>query len=252
MYPHTLVQLAALMHDRGYSDADLARVVAAHELAIDLFSGLHRPSGDPLLGHLVGTAGIMAELGRPTATVVAGLLHAAYPNGDFGDGVGGASPRRRARVREAVGADAEQYVYEFAASGWNEKSVRRVHGVLPTLAGIEREVVAIRLANALDDCLDRPYLTGAAARHDRMLRGVWPLLVDMAAALGHRVLAAELQRMEAVALPPAALPRRDGVFRVAPASYRLRWRVALGMAAARNASRLRAALGAFRGPLLRS
>lgn len=241
MYAQTLVQLAARMRHHAYADGDVARVAAAHELATGLFSGWYRPSGDPLLAHLVGTASILVELGRPASTIVAGLLHAAYPNGDFGVVAGGPTPRNRARVRQVIGADVERYVFEFAATGWNEKSIPRVHRALPSLPEIDREVVTIRLANALDDCLDRPYVTGEAARYDRGVLSVWPLLVEMAEALGHGALATELRsRRDAAELP--ALPGRDGVFHIAPASYRLRWRLALARMATRTVGRLREAL----------
>jgi hypothetical protein len=225
MYAQTLVQLAARMRHHQYADGDVARVAAAHELATGLFSGWYRPSGDPLLAHLVGVASVLVELRRPVDAVMGGLLHAAYPNGDFG-GVPGATERNRARVREVVGAEAERYVHGFAATGWNEKSVSRIHGSLPTLDGVDREVVTIRLANVLDDCLDRPYLKGAAAQYDRALLSVWPLIVEMAEKLGHGTLASELRRRRDPGELPA-LPGHDGVFHVAPASYRLGWGIAL-------------------------
>ena len=50
MYAQTLVQLAARMRQQQYADGDVARVAAAHEFATRLFSGWHRPSGDPFLG----------------------------------------------------------------------------------------------------------------------------------------------------------------------------------------------------------
>jgi hypothetical protein len=240
MYAQTLVQLAARMRHHQYADGDVARVAAAHEFATGLFSGWHRPSGDPLLAHLVGTASILVELRRPADTVVAGLLHAAYPNGDFGV-PGGATPRNRARVRRAIGEAAERYVHDFAATGWNEKSVPRIHTALAALTDIDREVVTIRLANVLDDCLDRPYVTGQAARHDGSMLSVWPLVVEIAEALGYAGLAAELRaRRDAAELP--ALPGRDGVFHVAPASYRLGWDIALRRGLAQIVGRLRSAL----------
>ena len=226
MYAQTLVQLAARMRHHQYADGDVARVAAAHEFATGLFSGWYRPSGDPLLAHLVGVASVLVELRRPVDSVIGGLLHAAYPNGDFGGVPGGATERNRARVREVIGADAERYVHGFAAAGWNEKSVPRIHGTLPTLDAVDREVVTIRLANVLDDCLDRPYVKGAAAQYDRALLSVWPLIVEMAETLGHGTLASELQRRRDPGELPA-LPGHDGVFHVAPASYRLGWGIAL-------------------------
>jgi uncharacterized protein DUF6817 len=180
----------------------------------------------------VGVGSILVELRRPVDAVVAGLLHAAYPNGDFGAVPGGATERNRARVREVIGADAERYVHGFAATGWNDKSVPRLHAALPTLTEVEREVATIRLANVLDDSLDRPYVTGEAGRYDRSILSVWPLLVEMAEVLGHGALASELRsRRDAAELP--ALPGRDGVYHIAPASYRLRWGVALRRATTR-------------------
>jgi hypothetical protein len=149
---------------------------------------------------------------------------------------GAATERNRARVREVAGTDAERYVHGFAATGWNEKSVPRVRGALSTLGEVDREVVTIRLANVLDDCLDRPYVQGEAARYDRSLLSVWPLIVEMAEALGHGDLASELQRRRDAADLPA-LPGHDGVFHVAPASYRLGWGIALRRGMARVVGR---------------
>src|SRR4029453_19389068 len=141
MYAQTLVQLAARMRQHQYADGEVARVAAAHDFATGLFSGWYRPSGDPLLAHLVGTASILVELPRPVDAVGARLLHGACPNGDFGVVPGGPTPRNRERVRRAIGTEAERYVYEFAATGWNDKSGSRIPGPLPGSGAPQREVV---------------------------------------------------------------------------------------------------------------
>ena len=116
MYAQTLVQLVARMRQHQYADGEVTRVAAAHELATNLFSGWYRPSGDPLLAHLVGVASVLVELRRPIDAIVASLLHAAYPNGDFGVVPGGSTPRNRASNPRRVPSDSAKKTASRAAS----------------------------------------------------------------------------------------------------------------------------------------
>src|SRR5690349_4857301 len=80
----TNVMLYRQLHQIGYGSESLARVRAAYEFAAELFAGRFRACGRPFLAHLVGTTSILAEIGAAEIIVVAGLLHAAYEQGDFG------------------------------------------------------------------------------------------------------------------------------------------------------------------------
>lgn len=57
------------------SAADRERIERAYQFAGRAHKGQKRASGEPYLNHCVAVATIMAELGAPIATVVAGLLH---------------------------------------------------------------------------------------------------------------------------------------------------------------------------------
>src|SRR5262245_13883641 len=114
-YAQTNLQLYTQLRRAAYTDTDLGLVRAGYDLAMNLFSASFRGSGKPLLSHLVGTASILASIGRSPAVVTAGLLHAAYALGDFGDGRFGTTDAKRARVRMAVGSEVEDLVARYTA-----------------------------------------------------------------------------------------------------------------------------------------
>src|SRR5262245_55818099 len=102
-YAQTHLQLLNQLRDHGYSSADLVSVERAHAYARELFTGSYRASGKPFICHLIGTASVLASLTMPVTAVAAGLLHAAYPLGDFGTGWLGSSALKRAQVRQRMG-----------------------------------------------------------------------------------------------------------------------------------------------------
>ena len=82
----TILQLSNQMLRLEYSDRDLGELRVTYDLARELFSGLFRPSGKTFIAHLIGTASILANCLTDIGVVKAGLMHAAYAGGDFGDG----------------------------------------------------------------------------------------------------------------------------------------------------------------------
>ncbi len=137
----------------GYSAEDRAGVQRAYALAMRLFTGQFRPSGNTFLAHLVRTASILADLGEPTAVVIAGLLHAAYSHGEFGDGLRSPSAVKRAAMRAVVGAQAESLIRAYDA-------LRRVDvradlpGAIERLDLEERTAARMRLVNAFEEYVD--------------------------------------------------------------------------------------------------
>lgn len=221
--PQTNVQLDRLLAATGTSEADRLRVRDAYGLATQLFSGALRPSGRPLLVHVVGTAGILAQLRQPPELVVAGLLHAAYPLGDFGTERSGrrrrATPAKRARVRAVVGPRSEELVHAYPRLPW---SAERIHGwarAPERLEPQERELALVRLANELDENLDLGPLYSPKWRDGRETLAAAPAL---ARALRHADLADALEgarRELATARVPAALRGTDAATtRVRPAA----------------------------------
>ena len=95
----TNLQLYNQLVARGWSDPELASARRAYELATDLFAGQLRPSGKTFVAHLVGVASALVTSGARAELVVAGLVHAAYTHGDFGDGRWDAAESKRTIVR---------------------------------------------------------------------------------------------------------------------------------------------------------
>lgn len=236
-YAQTNLQLYRQLRASHPPEA-VARAAAGYELAARLFTGRFRGSGKTFLAHLVGTASVLAGIGAPADVVAAGLLHAAYAQGEFGSGVPGVTPARRARLVRAVGEEAEALVRGFTELAWNERAIPELLARAATLGPRERDVVRIRLANELEDFLDLGTLYGTHAEADRKwAEAVGPACAELARRLGHPGLAAELERVfeeSARESLPAALRRpHGGSYLLAPASHRLRARAAVAARLAR-------------------
>lgn len=153
MHAQTNLQLYRQLIEAGWSEPDLARVRAAHDLSSELFAGCYRPSNKAFIAHLVGTASALAAWGEPPDTVLAGLLHSSYLYGDFGDGTWGVNAQKRRLLRDRVGEDAERLVNEYTSTDhlvledcWKELG--------ETGSVSRREFAVIRLADLCDECSD--------------------------------------------------------------------------------------------------
>ena len=175
------------------SDADQAFLAAAHRLAAELFSGQTRGPGKPFIEHLVATASILISCRAPVPIVAAGLLHAAYDQGDFGVGLLGRHSSRKAEMLRVVGADVEDYVHRYHTLRWTPDDIRSLETTAGTLPARTQRIVFIRLANELEEHLDCAiqFCANAEARLARM-NSLGPSLVNVAAVLGQPDLASAL------------------------------------------------------------
>jgi (p)ppGpp synthase/HD superfamily hydrolase len=231
-YAQTNLQLYAQLRRAGATDSDLALVRKGYDFAMHLCPASFRGSGKPLLAHLVGTASILSAIGQPARVVTAGLLHAVYVFGDFGDARRGATPERRARVREAVGQEVEELISRYTHFDWNSKTIPVIRERVGSLSPSEREVLIIRLANELEDHLDCGVLyCGNGEQRRAYIRSPLNQSVTMAHALGQPELAEALEnafRETLQAELPATLRNpHDYTFVQPPLSHRLRLKVAL-------------------------
>lgn len=231
-YAQTNLQLYTQLRRAGYSNDQLALVRGGYDLAMQLFSASFRGSGKPLLAHLVGTASILASIGQSAEIVAAGLLHAAYALGDFGDGRFGMTDAKRARVRQAVGPKVEDLVARYTAFDWNKNTIPSIRQRVVALGPIERDVLVIRLANELEDHLDYGVLyCGNGEKRREYIRSPLNQSVDMARTLGLTELAAELDRAFrdtlATELPAALRNPHDYTFVQPPASLAPKPKVAV-------------------------
>lgn len=247
-YAQTNIQLFNQLQLEGYSADDLSRIHAGYALATQLFSGLYRPSGKTFIAHVVGTASILAACGAPVWTVAAGLLHAAYEHGDFGDRPSGITQTRRTQVRNAVGEAAEARIARYAILHWRPHQILER---LATLDSLDRDALFIRLANELEDHLDCGvlYCPNAESRRKRS-EARSAIVVDLAAQLGYPSLATELEKVyrDTGVTEISAQLRNHGdrtrAYLVLPTSYRKKFSVLLN----RKIRKVFARMGAPRIP----
>jgi hypothetical protein len=193
----TNLQLYQQLSERAADSSDLAIVRRGYELAASLFAGVYRASGKPFIAHLVGTADILIQDRAPLAFVTAGLLHAAYAQGDFGDGVPGPTETRRRQVVNAIGADAERLVARYTAMAWKGGDLSGDRNRPDSLDALDRKVLRIRLANEVEEISDFGILhhRDAEIRRSRALEAL-PVWIGWARALSANGIAEALESLK--------------------------------------------------------
>ena len=200
------------------------RVVAGH----------YRPNEKPLLAHLVGVASILASCGAGSTIVAAGLLHGVYQQGEFGDASRGASELKRREVRRAVGAACEELVARYASCQWTVATIENLLSRSANLPAIDSAIALMKLADTLEDhhelgfeySPENSWPDAPGARHQWLAA-----MIQLAAALGHRHLAAELAQASSAdgrQVPEFLQTDHRRSFAVAPMSHSMRTRVRLG------------------------
>jgi len=223
-YAQTIVQLMKQLYDNGYSKTDLERMTVAYQLAMELFTGLYRPSGKTFISHVVGTASILCELHVRGELIAAGLLHAAYEQGDFGTWVKGISPDKRDKLRKTLGGEVENYIAHYTSLRWTEKTIPEIYKKFRLFSQIERDVLVVRLANELEDLseLGVLYCYSAPAKSRHYSRIALPM-IDMADEIGFPRLAEELNEAVVNTLAEKAFEELKsnykGVRLLVPSSY---------------------------------
>jgi (p)ppGpp synthase/HD superfamily hydrolase len=225
-YAQTNLQLYRQLQGDDRPMRDVVLVAQAYELALPLFSAQVRSSGKPFLAHLVGTASILACLGAPREMVAAGLLHAVYAQGDWGDGRYRPTPERRQRVLRAVGREVESLVEGYTSYPWNPSSIDGLGSRASSLDAAESDVVTMRLANLLEDHLDLGMAYSGKGTKAKQADDVYVRCAEIADAMGHHLLAAELDEAfaehRAATLPLVLVRPARGSTTVSPLSYRRR------------------------------
>ncbi len=226
-FAQTNIQLFDRLSRQGYSETELSCIRKAYELTMSLFTGFFRGDGKTFIAHLVGTASILASVNAPVEVVAAGLLHAAYMQGDFGDGKKGISNSKREQVRRTVGKDVEEYIAKYTELKWNEESISAIAQNLNTLTPSDRHVVLMRLANELEDHLDLGILYCAHFEKElRFVKSSGDLMIKIARELGCGSLAAELTRVFAEVtsanIPAGLRSSQSYSFQLPPKSYQKR------------------------------
>jgi (p)ppGpp synthase/HD superfamily hydrolase len=250
-YAQTILQLYAQLRELGCSKSQLLLMRGTYELAVSLFTSQFRANGKPFLAHLVGTASILATHGASISVVAAGLLHAAYLQGEFGDGRAGITNARRRKVRQTVGDEVEKLIFEYTRFAWNRQTIIAMQDHINAPSPEQRHLVLIRLANDLEEHLDLGMLY--SNRRDRSDRA--RPLVAVADRLGYCELAQDLASVYAdhntTSVPDVLRTDQTNSYTVVPASHRRR--LLLVMAGWLNkVHRLLKASGVVRQPLFQS
>ena len=224
-YAQTNLQLFKQLQDSEYSPAELGCIRDGYQLAMELFTGLFRPSGKVFIEHLVGVASILCSLHARIELIAAGLLHAAYIHGDYGSIPPPLAEKRR-RVANAVGSGAEEYIFRYTNFAWGTLVIRRIRQQLNDPMEIDREVVLLRLANELEDNLDLglAYCPDSETRR-RNLDICDNLMVEIARGLAQPELALVMERTFRDTLSLEApdefrnVTKHKDAFLIAPKSY---------------------------------
>lgn len=189
-WPALAVELTAA----SWPPDDLRLARRAFQEAEVRFAAAVRGSGKPFVDHLIGTASATLLGGGDATTVAAALLHAAYDQGDFGDGRRSDHPAHRATIQRAVGVEAEDLVHAYHRLGWSREVAMEERVGVATADDRRRRVLLVRVANEVDDALDAGLVVSGKA--------AWP-------AYDGRIAEAVVALADAVAAPAlAALARR--------------------------------------------
>ena len=145
----TNLQLYRQLIARRWSDRELNAVRAAYEVAAQLFPCRFRASGKPFVSHLVGTASVLAICDLPPGVVIAGLLHAVYLQGSQV-----VTEKRRNFIINKFGMRVEGIIARYSKQPWSHSVVTKFLDSGVSLGEFERKILAIRIANDIDDHLD--------------------------------------------------------------------------------------------------
>jgi (p)ppGpp synthase/HD superfamily hydrolase len=231
-FAQTNIQLFNQLSCDGYSIDDIRCIFNTYSLSMQLFTGRFRPSGKTFIAHLIGTASILSFLHAPAKVVAAGLIHAAYEYGDFGDGKRGSSIWKRKQLKQTLGQEIENYVATYFAFVWNEQTIPTIYDRLSNLDQIEQDVLLIRLANELEEHLDFGLLYCGVSKQKQYSNHAKNLILSMAEKLGKSALATELEKVfreidSAKSIEFCSSSNWSSSMLIAPKSYRKRVSVAL-------------------------
>ncbi len=226
VYAQSNLQLYRQLRHAAWPEGDLVAVDEAYRLAVKLFTGQFRSSGKPFLSHLVGTASILAHIECPVAVVVAGLLHASYAQGEWGDAARSVTDRRRQVLLECVGDEAAELIERYTRFPWTERTIMELRHGTTSLSESDVHVVVMRLANTLEDYLDLGMAYSTKGQKPKHAEGVVEATVDLAEALNYPMLATELkaafEENRTAAVPTSMKSPNDRSFTVAPLSHHRR------------------------------
>jgi len=172
----------------------------------------------------VGTASVVADVDGRRELVLAGLVHAAYDHGEWGDGRRGVTERKRRVLRAVVGTDAEAIVCAYASLEYTVEDLERWAAEARLGSALVRDVVLLRIAGEVEEHSDLAVRLDSSPLSMRQPDAV-ELMVRLADDLGAPALAARLAAVrdeETRAEVASSLVDGSGAIPLAPRSHQLR------------------------------
>ena len=178
----------------GLDDQALRKLRGAFEVAQRHYDGLYRASGQPFLCHMVRTASILLAEGQPLPLVEAALVHSAYDAHRYENSTRPwPVPRERRRLRREVASDVEEIVWAFHELEWERIGAPELERLaLPRASLQHRAVLALCVANDLENHMDLGLLYRSGRRFKQRIESDGPTIVRIARDLGMMVVADEL------------------------------------------------------------
>ena len=170
----------------NWDEPSLTRLRDAYGLAMEFFDGFYRAQQVPFICHLVRTASIVLAEKQPVETVAAALLHSCY--------MFGAPDSRRNPLKQKLGDSVERLVCTYTEFPWRREEAVQAH--LKNFSGLssqERQVLAIRLANELEDHLDDSMVYRGAFPYQEWIKTRGKNIVELACLMEFNELARELE-----------------------------------------------------------
>ncbi len=208
----------------------LLRIQAAHDFAEAMVDGMYRAQGVPFLTHLIRTASIALAHEMSLCTVLASMAHAAFILRKFEGSRRQAFRSAHQRdLRAALGDDVERRVTAYEQLPWHQAGALQTHRRnLESYDTLTRDVLAMRLANELEDLLDGALaftqvptegLLDPERRQDCMALAEQMDLATLARELSQAYLQHESMRVPAALVRPACVgyERNERMWSIDPA-----------------------------------
>jgi len=208
-HAQTIIQLYDQLRDFGYSSSDLLIAKKAYSLAQRLYAFRFQGDGKPFISHGIGTASVLCNQKAPIELIAAGLIHNVYVNGDFGFlNKSGVTKAKRRVVKNAVGAEIEQYVHGLRAVRSKFRPLRLVCDESVELTKLEKNVILMQLADQMDLYVNRAssYYHDPEPIRTRIQKG-GKTLIKIAETCGYPELALEFTQLFEVLLSVRSVPK---------------------------------------------
>lgn len=194
-YAMTYPQLINQAIDKGFSGPELELLSRAHQFSAMMSEGIYRAQRVPLLCHQIRTASIVLHENRPMPVIIAALLHASYFISFF-KGSCRQRPRRahRKQIQREFGAEVDELIFQYARVSWYsceaiDEHIKQIDDYDEQM----KNLLLLRLANELEDYLDKAMAYTNAERIKYRINSYGPHCVELAHRLDATQLAEHLQ-----------------------------------------------------------